>query len=129
MSSVVGHIIGSGASERRGDVVRLAQLRKVYASAAGPKVAVKGLSFGVGRGECFGFLGINGAGKTTTLKMLSGDISQTSGEAAIEGLSIRTEQVAIRRHIGYCPQHDALLELLTVREHLELFARIKSVPR
>ena len=59
--------------------------------------------------------------------MLSGDIHQTSGEATVEGLSIRTEQSAIRQHIGYCPQHDALLELLTVREHLTLFARIKGV--
>ena len=69
----------------------------------------------------------DGAGKTTTLKMLSGDTHQTSGEATVEGLSIRTEQSAIRQHIGYCPQHDALLELLTVREHLTLFARIKGV--
>ena len=49
-----------------------------------------------------------------------------NGEATVEGLNIRTEQSAIRQHIGYCPQHDALLELLTVREHLMLFARIKG---
>lgn len=116
-----------GASAKGGDVVILAGLRKVYSTKSGPKVAVRNLSFGICRGECFGFLGINGAGKTTTLKMLSGDIHQTSGEATIEGLSIRTEQSAIRQHIGYCPQHDALLELLTVREHLVLFARIKGV--
>ena len=119
--------VRGGASAKSGDVVVLSDLRKVYGTKVGPKVAVKSLSFGIARGECFGFLGINGAGKTTTLKMLSGDIHQTSGEATIEGLSIRTEQQQIRQHIGYCPQHDALLELLTVREHLRLFAQIKGV--
>jgi ATP-binding cassette, subfamily A (ABC1), member 3 len=118
--------VRSGSSAKSGDVVVLKGLRKVYATKSGPKVAVRNLSFGISRGECFGFLGINGAGKTTTLKMLSGDIHQTTGEATVEGLNIRTEQSAIRQHIGYCPQHDALLELLTVREHLMLFARIKG---
>jgi len=108
--------VAGGASAKSGDVVVLTDLRKVYGTKIGPKVAVKSLSFGIARGECFGFLGINGAGKTTTLKMLSGDIHQTSGEAIIEGLNIRTEQQRIRQYIGYCPQHDALLELLTVRD-------------
>ena len=68
-----------------------------------------------------------GAGKTTTLSILSGDIAPTSGRAFIDGLDIETEQLAVRRLIGYCPQHDALLDLLTVREHLHLYARIKGV--
>lgn len=68
-----------------------------------------------------------GAGKTTTLSILSGDIAPTSGRAFIDGLDIKTEQLAVRRLIGYCPQHDALLDLLTVREHLHLYARIKGV--
>ena len=90
--------VRSGVSAREGDVVRLDGLRKVYPSAGGgaSKVAVKALSFGIGRGECFGFLGINGAGKTTTLKMLSGDIAISGGEATIEDLNIRTEQVNCR---------------------------------
>lgn len=70
--------------------------------------------------------GINGAGKTTTLSILSGEFPPTSGEAYIDGFSIRDDQTNIRRRIGYCPQFDALLELLTVREHLELYGRIKG---
>jgi ATP-binding cassette, subfamily A (ABC1), member 3 len=73
--------------------------------------------------------GINGAGKTTTLSILSGEFPPTAGEAYIDGFSIRDDQTNIRRRIGYCPQFDALLELLTVREHLELYGRIKGFER
>ncbi|PPD73624.1 hypothetical protein GOBAR_DD29449 [Gossypium barbadense] len=78
-------------------------------------------------GECFGFLGTNGAGKTTTLSMLTGEESPTEGTAFIFGKDISSNPKAARRHIGYCPQFDALLEYLTVQEHLELYARIKGV--
>ncbi|KAJ1435102.1 P-loop containing nucleoside triphosphate hydrolase protein, partial [Ochromonadaceae sp. CCMP2298] len=89
--------------------------------------AVRRLTFGIPKGECFGFLGINGAGKTTTLSILSGDFPPSSGEAYIDGFSIRSDQTNIRKRIGYCPQFDALLELLTVREHLELYGRVKGL--
>ncbi len=109
----------------RADVIALSHLRKVY---AGGKVAVRDLSFGVPPGEVFGFLGINGAGKTTTLQMLTGDVLPTAGAAALGGLDIIEEQQQVRRLLGYCPQFDALLELLSVREHLYLYGRIKGVP-
>lgn len=115
------------------DVIVLKHLRKVYGSILGrgkdAKVAVRNLSFGIPKGECFGFLGINGAGKTTTLKMLTGDTVATRGTAALTGLDIRTSQLETRRLLGYCPQFDALCPLLTVREHLEMYARIKGVAR
>ena len=110
-----------------GDVVRIMEMRKVYPSPIGKKVAVQSLSFGIPKGECFGFLGINGAGKTTTLSILSGEFPPTSGTAFIDGYNIQVDQSKIRRKIGYCPQFDALLELLTVREHLELYGRIKGL--
>ncbi len=66
-------------------------------------------------------------GKTTTLSILSGEFPPTSGTAFIDGYNIQSDQRKIRRKIGYCPQFDALLELLTVREHLELYARIKGI--
>ncbi|RLN38339.1 hypothetical protein BBO99_00008317 [Phytophthora kernoviae] len=116
--------VSSGGAD--GDVVKLMGLRKVY---SGGKVAVRDLSFGLKRGECFGFLGINGAGKTTTMKMLTGDISPTSGTATLGGFDILSQQVEVRRQIGYCPQFDALFERMTVREHLELFGAIKGVQR
>ncbi|GMF33894.1 unnamed protein product [Phytophthora fragariaefolia] len=118
----VDRVLAGGADN---DTIKLQNLRKVYRK--GEKVAVQDLSFGLRQGECFGFLGINGAGKTTSMKMLTGDIVPTSGNATLSGFDILTQQVEVRRQIGYCPQFDALIDLLTVREHLELFAKIKGV--
>ncbi|EQC35872.1 hypothetical protein SDRG_06622 [Saprolegnia diclina VS20] len=107
------------------DVVSMSSLRKVYKDG---KVGLATLSLGLPRGECFGFLGTNGAGKSTTMKILTGEIAASSGSAQLRGLDIVSQQLAIRRYIGYCPQFDALLDNLTVREHLELFATLKGVP-
>jgi ABC-type multidrug transport system ATPase subunit len=110
------------------DAVRVVGLRKVYGSAGrASKIAVRNVTLGIPRGETFGLLGINGAGKTTTLKMLTGDEFPSQGGAWLGGLNIMTQQRQVRRLIGYCPQFDALLPLLTVREHLELFGRIKGL--
>ncbi|KAE8879299.1 ABC transporter A family member 1 [Phytophthora fragariae] len=114
--------VRSGGAD--GDAVKLLGIRKVY---KGKKVAVRNLSFGLPKGECFGYLGINGAGKTTTMKMMTGDVLPTSGSGTLGGFDILGEQLEVRRLIGYCPQFDALFELMSVREHLELFARIKGV--
>ncbi|KAF9096603.1 hypothetical protein BGX29_008527 [Mortierella sp. GBA35] len=79
------------------------------------------------RNECFGYLGPNGAGKTTTIKMLTGAESPTSGGGTIEGLSIAPFHDDLRSMIGICPQFDIIWPKLTVRDHLELFAKIKGV--
>ncbi|GMF59565.1 unnamed protein product [Phytophthora fragariaefolia] len=61
--------------------------------------------------------------------MLTGDVAPTCGTATLNGFDILTQQIEVRRQIGYCPQFDALFERMTVREHLELFAAIKGVTR
>jgi ATP-binding cassette subfamily A (ABC1) protein 3 len=129
-----------------GDIVQLKELRKVYSpkdnslfsnlipcysrSSTGkpPKVAVDNLTFAVRKGECFGFLGVNGAGKTSTLKILTGDILPTEGGATLNGYDLLTQMNQVRKHIGYCPQFDAIIPNLTAREHLYLYARIKGLP-
>eukprot|EP00959_Pyramimonas_sp_CCMP1952_P290229 6070609-Pyramimonas_sp.AAC.1 len=68
------------------------------------KLAVRGLSMGLGTRERFGLLGHNGAGKTTTLSMLTGDLAPTTGDARVGGLSIRSDLRKVQRIIGYCPQ-------------------------
>jgi ATP-binding cassette subfamily A (ABC1) protein 3 len=113
------------SGEAANDVVQLFELMKVYDKT---KAAVKPLSFGVHHGECFGFLGTNGAGKTTALSILSGDQAPTSGTATIAGYDILKESKGVRHKIGYCPQFDALFDLLTVQEHLQLYATIKGIP-
>ena len=78
--------------------------------------------------KCFGLLGVNGAGKTTTFRMLTGDTQVTSGCAYVKGMSILTDMKQISRCIGYCPQFDALTDLLTGEEHLAFYARLRGVP-
>lgn len=89
--------------------------------------AVNNLHLAVPHGQCFGFLGINGAGKTTTMLMLTGDVEPTEGDATIRGHSINTEMAQVRQEIGYCPQFDPLLDLMTAREHLRMYAKIRGI--
>jgi len=91
--------------------------------------AVDHLCLGVRRGECFGLLGINGAGKTTTFKMLTGDVEVTQGDAYLDGYSIRRNLKAVQRRLGYCPQFDAIIEEMTGRETLKMFANLRGIPR
>ncbi|XP_049802768.1 ATP-binding cassette sub-family A member 7-like [Schistocerca nitens] len=109
----------------RNDILLLRDVSKVY---RGNTTAVNQLSFGVQPGECFGLLGLNGAGKTTTFKILTGDIEMTSGEVFICGINIDIGMAQAQKHIGYCPQFDALDPLLTPREHLDLYNRLRGTP-
>eukprot|EP00039_Didymoeca_costata_P018273 m.332823 g.332823 ORF g.332823 m.332823 type:complete len:1854 (-) comp17014_c0_seq1:237-5798(-) len=90
--------------------------------------AVDDLTFGVPAGECFGLLGVNGAGKTTTFRMMTGEISMSTGSIFIDGKNIRTNLKEVRQRIGYCPQYDGLIGTLTGRELLEMYARLRGVP-
>ncbi|XP_035980943.1 retinal-specific phospholipid-transporting ATPase ABCA4 isoform X2 [Fundulus heteroclitus] len=108
------------------DILRIKDLSKTYRGTIIP--AVDRICVGVSPGECFGLLGVNGAGKTTTFKMLTGDIDVTSGEASVSGYSILTNILDVHQNMGYCPQFGAIDELLTGREHLHLYARLRGVP-
>ena len=101
----------------------LCDLRKRYGSFN----AVQGLHLGVKQKECFGLLGVNGAGKTTTFKMLTGDLPITSGEAFVHGYSVNKDIKGVQENLGYCPQFDAIIEELTGRETITLFARLRGV--
>ena len=90
-------------------------------------MAVEKTSFGLDYGECFALLGVNGAGKSTTFKSLTGGINPTSGEISICGMDVEKDFGKIRKLIGYCPQYDAIFELMTVEEHLYYYAKIKGI--
>uniref|UniRef100_A0AAY4A4F8 P-type phospholipid transporter n=1 Tax=Denticeps clupeoides TaxID=299321 RepID=A0AAY4A4F8_9TELE len=115
-------LCGGGQS----DILELRHLTKVYKKKQKP--AVDRLCVGIPPGECFGLLGVNGAGKTSTFKMLTGDSVVTSGEAYLAGKSVLTEIDEVHQNMGYCPQFDAINDLLTGREHLEFYAILRGVP-
>ncbi|NXQ82271.1 ABCAD protein, partial [Nyctibius grandis] len=115
------------------DVLLLYNLRKCYGGFSKKNTAVESISLGIPRGECFGLLGTNGAGKSTTFKMLTGDIIPSAGCAVIRTptgsemdiLSASSEGILI----GYCPQQDALDELLTGWEHLYYYCTLRGIPK
>lgn len=90
----------------------------------GSFTAVDHISFDVGRGEIFGFLGANGAGKTTAMRMLCGLSRPTAGTGTVAGCDINSQSEMIKRRIGYMSQKFSLYEGLTVTENLRLFATI-----
>uniref|UniRef100_A0A4W3K1G7 ABC transporter domain-containing protein n=1 Tax=Callorhinchus milii TaxID=7868 RepID=A0A4W3K1G7_CALMI len=108
------------------DILELKGLTKVYRMKRKP--AVDRVCVGIPPGECFGLLGVNGAGKTTTFKMLTGDCEVTGGEAFLNNHSILSNIQEVHQDMGYCPQFDAVNELLTGREHLEFYALLRGVP-
>ena len=94
----------------------------------GTFTAVNHINFEVEKGEIFGFLGANGAGKTTAIKMMSGLLLPTSGDALIGGYSIKTESKQIKKHIGYMSQRFSLYNDLTVFENMQLFGTVYGIP-
>ncbi|KAF9197383.1 ATP-binding cassette sub- A member 5 [Haplosporangium sp. Z 27] len=118
----------AGVSDEN-DAVRLCGLSKKFylKSKKRDLVILDDIYLSFKKNECFGYLGPNGAGKTTTIKILTGAEGPSSGNGTIEGLPIAPYHDDLRSMIGICPQFDVLWPKLTVRDHLELFAKIKGV--
>lgn len=106
-------------------VIYTEQLTKCF----GDFVAVDHISFEVGRGEIFGFLGANGAGKTTAMRILCGLSRPTSGKGRVAGFDITSQAEKVKRHIGYMSQKFSLYEDLKVGENLRLFGGIYGMGR
>jgi len=94
----------------------------------GDFTAVDRVSFTIERGEIFGFLGSNGSGKTTTMKMLTGLLAPTLGEALLFGKRLEPGDMSSRYRVGYMSQSFSLYTELTVRQNLELHARLYNLP-
>jgi drug efflux transport system ATP-binding protein len=90
----------------------------------GSFVACDRITFDVRAGEVFGFLGANGAGKTTAIRMLTGLLSPSGGQATVAGHDVYTESESIKRNIGYMSQRFSLYEDLTVSENIRLYGGI-----
>lgn len=106
--------------ENRDKAISVAGLTKRF----GSFTAVDHITFDVGRGEIFGFLGANGAGKTTAMRMLCGLSVPTSGTGRVAGYDIISQPEEVKRHIGYMSQKFSLYGELTVKENLRLFSSI-----
>lgn len=94
----------------------------------GDFVAVDSVNFQISRGEIFGFLGSNGCGKTTTMKMLTGLLEASEGEAQLFGRPVEARDIDTRRRVGYMTQAFSLYGELTVHQNLVLHARLFSMP-
>lgn len=103
--------------------IEVKNLLKVY----GEQKAVNNISFKVEQGEIVGFLGPNGAGKSTTMKIITGYLQQTSGEAFVAGINVTDNPLEVKKKIGYLPELNALYYDMYVREYLEFTAEVYKV--
>jgi gliding motility-associated transport system ATP-binding protein len=103
--------------------IEVKNLLKVY----GEQKAVNDISFKVGKGEIVGFLGPNGAGKSTTMKIITGYLEKTSGEAYVCGMNVADQPLETKKKIGYLPELNALYYDMFVREYLAFVAEIHQI--
>jgi ABC-2 type transport system ATP-binding protein len=103
--------------------IEVKNLKKVY----GEQKAVNAISFTVARGEIVGFLGPNGAGKSTTMKILTGYLQPTAGEAFVCGINVAEHPLEAKKKIGYLPEANALYYDMYVREYLSFIAEVHAV--
>ncbi|XP_049624340.1 ATP-binding cassette sub-family A member 6-like [Suncus etruscus] len=111
------------------EVIRISNIKKEYKGKSGKVEALKGLSFDIAEGQITAILGQNGAGKSSLLNILSGLSAPTEGSVTIynKNLSDKQDLEEIKKIIGICPQNSAEFDLLTVKENLKLFAKIKGI--
>lgn len=93
----------------------------------GEQKAVNSISFKVDKGEIVGFLGPNGAGKSTTMKIITGYLRQTGGEAWVCGINVADQPLETKKKIGYLPELNALYYDMYVREYLGFVAEVHQV--
>jgi ABC-2 type transport system ATP-binding protein len=103
--------------------IEVKNLLKVY----GEQKAVNNISFKVGKGEIVGFLGPNGAGKSTTMKIITGYLEQSGGDAYVCGINVANEPLETKKKIGYLPELNALYYDMYVREYLAFIAEVHKV--
>uniref|UniRef100_A0A8C5MKI8 ATP binding cassette subfamily A member 12 n=1 Tax=Leptobrachium leishanense TaxID=445787 RepID=A0A8C5MKI8_9ANUR len=120
------------SNRAEGSLLQLQDLTKVFHHVNKQMIAVNHMTLAIPPGECFGLLGVNGAGKTTTFKMLTGDISPSKGNIKVRDQHGNLVDVLGFNKdwssFGYCPQEDALDDLMTGEEHLYYYARIHGIP-
>ncbi|ESO05673.1 hypothetical protein HELRODRAFT_156842 [Helobdella robusta] len=110
------------------NLIKYYQHRSLFRKNSNSILAVNNVTFGVLQRECFGLLGINGAGKSTLFKMLTGDIHPSAGNIFLRGSNFSKNTQKAQNLFGYCPQFDAICNLMTVKEHLVHFSKLRGAP-
>ncbi len=105
-------------------MIKVEGLTKRYAR----NVAVKNISFEVGKGEIVGFLGKNGAGKTTTMRVLTCFLPPSAGKASVAGFDVIEQSLDVRKNIGYLPETPPLYPEMEVADYLTFVAKLKNIP-
>lgn len=105
------------------EMIAARNLTRMY----GDFYAARDVNFSIGRGEVVAFLGPNGAGKSTTMKMLTGALAPTSGEARIAGIGVAEDRLGATRQLGYLPENGPLYPDMTPRTLLAFFARVRGL--
>jgi ABC-2 type transport system ATP-binding protein len=106
-------------------MIRVRNLTKYY----NKRLALDNISFNVEKGEIVGFLGPNAAGKTTTMRILTGFLAPTRGEAWIAGKSVLSESLEARKHLGYFAESVPLYTDMTIRSYLEFWAKLRGLDK
>ncbi len=106
------------------EAIRVLDVHKTYRDG---KKAVRGVTFGVEKGLCFGLLGPNGAGKTSIINTMTGGQAMTEGNIELCGIDLADDIRGVHSILGVCPQFDCVWEDLTIREHLLMYATIKGM--
>ncbi|MGB5497661.1 MAG: ABC transporter ATP-binding protein [Maribacter sp.] len=110
---------------KKENAIQVENLTKMF----GDFTAVNNISFSVGKGEVFGFLGANGAGKTTAMKMLIGILKPTSGSAQVAGFDVKSNAEDVKKSIGYMSQRFSLYNDLTIKENITFFGGIYGLKK
>ena len=105
-------------------MIRVTGLTKDY----GARRAIDSLNFEARQGEILGFLGPNGAGKTTTMRILTGYMPPTSGEAIVAGFNVVTDSLEVRKRVGYLPETVPLYTDMTAFDYLKFMADLRHIP-
>ncbi len=103
--------------------IEVNNLLKIY----GDQKAVNNVSFKVGKGEIVGFLGPNGAGKSTTMKIITGYLQATAGNASVCGINVSENPLETKKKIGYLPEQNALYYDMYVKEYLGFIAEVHNI--
>ncbi len=104
-------------------MIEVKNLTKNY----GSRAAIRNLSFSVAKGDVVGFLGPNGAGKSTTMKIITGFMAPSSGQALVGGLDVFEDPIGVKRKIGYLPETPPVYADMRIQAYLEYVARLKGI--